>query len=560
MSIYYNLYIASTTTRQARSCNSAASLFFESFLNNNVPYGSINELVQFIHYVLTEARFYNDSDILDRDITIDECFYQLIYSCGFGFIPTEEEMEMIWNILCNVGQEDLNRLFYKNNLFNFIDNTKIRDLIIKFLCDLKTPYMDPNSVPIIPNPNKAEGEKDPENEEAKKDMEQIYDLMREYVYSKYVPIDLIDKMYYLIRSTNLYMDTDSTLLSLDGWYRYVLEFTRGIPMEIKTKVLDAVELAEGNVVESEEEYKVEYDFVSDDFIEVKRSIDPCVIIPQDGLRFSIVNLMSNIVSRLANDYIARYSRNCNVPEGANRLFLKNELFWDMLMLTDAKKHYAGRLRIQEGNLVPEDGKADLDIKGIDVFVKSSVAEETRNKLKRVLYEDILKADFVDQIKVIRDIAIIEKEIYSDIMSGSKKFYKPVKVKSQSSYEDPMRVQGIKAAYAYNNLREPGTEAFDLTIRNSMDIIKVEITPRNIDLIKESHPLVYEKALELFKVKAYATGIDSVAIPLNEPVPGWVIPFVRTEEIINDNVSGFPLESIGIYRGNSNNNETNIISF
>ena len=226
MSIYYNLYIASTTTRQARSCNSAASLFFESFLNNNVPYGSINELVQFIHYVLTEARFYNDSDILDRDITIDECFYQLIYSCGFGFIPTEEEMEMIWNILCNVGQEDLNRLFYKNNLFNFIDNTKIRDLIIKFLCDLKTPYMDPNSVPIIPNPNKAEGEKDPENEEAKKDMEQIYDLMREYVYSKYVPIDLIDKMYYLIRSTNLYMDTDSTLLSLDGWYRYVLESTR----------------------------------------------------------------------------------------------------------------------------------------------------------------------------------------------------------------------------------------------------------------------------------------------------------------------------------------------
>lgn len=197
---------------------------------------------------------------------------------------------------------------------------------------------------------------------------------------------------------------------------------------------------------------------------------------------------------------------------------------------------------------------------MEAFVKSSMAEETRTKLKKILYEDILKCEQIDQIKVIKDIAIMEKEIYDSIQNGDKKYFKPVKIKSQSAYEDPMRIQGIKAACVYNALHEDGTEALDLTVRNSVDVVKVEITPRNIDLIKDTHPLVYSKAMELFKTKEFSVGIDAVAIPINEPVPEWVKPFIRYAEIINDNVSKFPLESIGLYRGNANNNATNIISF
>ena len=197
---------------------------------------------------------------------------------------------------------------------------------------------------------------------------------------------------------------------------------------------------------------------------------------------------------------------------------------------------------------------------MEAFVKSSMAEETRTKLKKILYEDILKCEQIDQIKVIKDIAIMEKEIYNSIQNGDKKYFKPVKIKSQSAYEDPMRIQGIKAACVYNALHEEGTEALDLTVRNSVDVVKVEITPRNIDLIKDTHPLVYDKAMELFKTKEFSVGIDAVAIPINEPVPEWVKPFIRYAEIINDNVSKFPLESIGLYRGNANNNATNIISF
>ena len=197
---------------------------------------------------------------------------------------------------------------------------------------------------------------------------------------------------------------------------------------------------------------------------------------------------------------------------------------------------------------------------MEAFVKSSMSQETRDRLKKILYEDILKCEEIDQIKVIKDIAIIEKEIYESIQYGDKKFFKPVKVKSQSAYEEPMRIQGIIASYVYNALHEEGTEALDLTVRNSIDVVKVEMTPRNIDLIKDDFPDVYAKAQELFKIKGFAIGVDAVAIPINEPVPDWVKPFIRYAEIINDNVSKFPLESIGVYRGNANNNSTNIISF
>ena len=47
---------------------------------------------------------------------------------------------------------------------------------------------------------------------------------------------------------------------------------------------------------------------------------------------------------------------------------------------------------------------------------------------------------------------------------------------------------------------------------------------------------------------------------NEPIPGWILPFIEYWTIINDNVSGFPIEEICIKRGNSSNNSTNIINF
>lgn len=190
--IYFNLYTAVATTTQGRSCNSAAALFFETFLNNNVPMGSMNELVEFIHNILNEKRFYNSTDIITNHATIEETFFHLIKSTGFGWIPSEDEMFIIWEILCKLNQDDLDRLFYKNNLFNFVENIPIKQSILYMLQTLESPFMDPNSPP----------------DEIKVALKEFTDVLGEYVYYKYQIIDRLEKMDALTRSVSVTQDTD----------------------------------------------------------------------------------------------------------------------------------------------------------------------------------------------------------------------------------------------------------------------------------------------------------------------------------------------------------------
>ena len=507
--------------------------------------GSMNELMQFIHNVLTEEHNYDSSKIINIHASLEETFFQLISSTGFGWVPSDLEMNIVWEALSKLNQDQLDRLFYKNNLYHFIDNIEVKKAILYMLQTLETPFMDPNEPP----------------EEIKEALQEFCNIIYEYVYYKFQIIDRLEKMDSLIRSISVIQDTDSMIISMDGWYRYVRDMCIGIPMKIKKECTDAIEFIDSGDVKTEESKATvnEYSFIDDDIIEMDRLIDPFVITPQDGLRYSIINIIAYCIGKLVNDYMDRYCTNSHTDnERACLITMKNEFLFKRVLITDAKKHYASKMEVQEGNMVPEEKQ--LDVKGMDAFVKSSTNPEIQKRLKKVLYDDILNNEMIDPKQVLRDIAKIEKEIFDSINKGEKMFFKPAKVKSVSAYEAPMRIQGIVASYAYNALHEPGTEALDMSIRNSIDIAKVDINMKNVDRIRDTHPYVYEKAVELLHTKDFETGISAIAVPLNEPVPNWVLPFIEYDQIIRDNVSGFPIESIGLRRGAKTNNITNIIQF
>lgn len=544
--IYYNLHAAISTTYQSRSVLSAAALLIESFLANNVPFACLNEAVTFIHQVIKEDKIFNDYDWISHNPSVEETFFKIVSSCGFAWIPTEEEMIIIWDILSRLDQWELNRLYYKNNLFEFCNNPKVMGFILSMLQKLEAPFVDSNKIPS----------------EIADDMTVFKELIFEYVYHHHQIIDRLDKMDVLIRDVSIIQDTDSCIASFDGWYRYILNNTYNIPMRIKEIEYDPID-----ETISGETWVPEYDFLNDEVIDQVRVINPIVIIPHDGLRYSIISIMANALGDCINDFMYRYCCNSNshLPQDADlpnknakcMMFMKNEFLMKRALLTDAKKHYAAKLELQEGNVVPEE--ESLDVKGMEAFAKSTISDDTKTKLKKILYEDILNTPMIDQALVLRKIAIVENDIYKSIQNGEKLYYKPVKIRSASGYSDPMRIQGIKASIAYNELHEPDTEAIDLTIRNSVDIVKVEINKKNIGIIEEDFPGVYHRAITLMaNNKYYAAGIDAIAIPLNEIVPAWVLPFVRYAEIINDNVAKFPLESIGLNRGNDHNNSTNIL--
>ena len=228
-------------------------------------------------------------------------------------------------------------------------------------------------------------------------------------------------------------------------------------------------------------------------------------------------------------------------------------------MTQVKKNYASLQEIQEGNIVPYDKQ--LDIKGIASMAKSSIALSTRNALKEILLEDILRATKIDQFKIIKHIGVLEKKISNSIYAGSREFYKPVTIKSQNTYENPMRIQGIKASVVWNSIKpdDDGLAKINLEERNAVDIAKLNCNKITVEKIKDKYPEVYEKAIKLMAEPDFKGSITSIAIPLDVKVPDWVLELIDYNTIINDNISGFTFDSVGIKNLSKNNvNYTNII--
>lgn len=175
---------------QGRQANATAALFFEQFLANNVPFESLDELMVFIDNVRGETRYYNDYELGIRMIPLEECFFKLLYNCGFGWIPNYDEMEVLWKVLSQLNQEDLNRLYYKNNLYEFMDNLVATNAMLDILINLKEPFLDPNSPP----------------EEVSDKIKYLQDLLHEYVFYKHQINSKIAKMDALIRDVSIIQD------------------------------------------------------------------------------------------------------------------------------------------------------------------------------------------------------------------------------------------------------------------------------------------------------------------------------------------------------------------
>ena len=211
--LYYNLYVSPTITTVGRSLISAAGMFFEGFLGCNIKFRSLDDIITFIHNIEKEKpnRKFKDIDILDTDISVRECAYKLFTNCGFEFIymddetenkrtikgieyiPTPEDMDIILDILYDLDQETLNRLFYKNNLYTFMDNKYMENYIRYLLISLEAPMMDPNEAP----------------KEIKEDLDIFCDILKEYVYYEHQWIDKMERYRGMTRKVNALTDTDS---------------------------------------------------------------------------------------------------------------------------------------------------------------------------------------------------------------------------------------------------------------------------------------------------------------------------------------------------------------
>ena len=236
------------------------------------------------------------------------------------------------------------------------------------------------------------------------------------------------------------------------------------------------------------------------------------------------------------------------------IMMKNEFYMTRVLLEMVKKNYASLQQLQEGNYLG----GVLAVTGIESLVKSVVPQSTRDALNKILLEEILTAGDIDRVKIIKKMGILEQEIYSNIMSGSKNYYKPATIKSIDNYDNPLSVFGVRGMLLWNYVKDPESPAIDTKERNPVDIVKVLINKNSIEKLKGEFDYQYDRFSELLGLvecdsedclllnnKRKLKEFKSIAIPLNSAVPKWVEILVDYRSVIVDNLSGFPLEAVGI---------------
>lgn len=599
VSIIFDLNVAPTITSMGRSLISSAIMCFEMFLGNNVKFSSLNDVLVFIDNVRRERPKwqYDDYKILDQEgfVDVNEVFTKIMLNCGYKYIPTESDMDIVYDILKNCNQVELNRLFYKNNLYSFMDNSICRNLMISIFTNMDIPYVEPMKPPtkIVPQ------------------LTQLKDLLMEYVFYNYMIFDRMDRNKNMIKTISLVSDTDSSFVSLDSWYNYNAAYLKNYDSPIMHQSIDLYQLFEKEAKEddywwkdgetpewyncvdkrpvfnkipvdewgdpkdksvfnvfSEVEPDEDYDFFNEEIITTRAMINPLETIPQENLRFALINIMAYILSFVINEYMITFTKEAGSysDDKKCRIDMKNEFYIFKILLTLAKKHYASLQKLQEGNYL---GEGHLDVKGIDCLVKVGTSKATKDALKKVLLRDILGSEEIDQLQILKDIAIIEKKIYLDLESGKRNYYKPVTIKSINHYKDPLKIQGITASMVWNYVKGNGLPAIDLEERNAIDVVKVLITPATLEKIKVDFPEQYDRFMELvdptkqvhsdIPMKDYTGKITAIAIPRDIDTPEWVLRLIDYASIINDNISGFPVGSCGISQMDDKKvNYTNVI--
>lgn len=540
-SALYNLYVATGITRTGRALISHAITFFESFFTNNVKFHSINEAITFIDRVNSEASIYKSSTVLDSHIDVEDVFYKIMDTFDRSYFDDEKFnniMNIIWSILINLSQETLDKLFYKNNALQFCDNTYMKNCIINILSKLDDAFVDPNNPPDI----------------IKNDLDHMFDVLKEWCYMRYIVVDKIDRAATMKRDISIITDTDSTMPCFNGWYTFVLNDVLNEANKNKIKLMNLPDVEP--IMEEDRVYNFSTGEIETKMINVATSGNG------EPLRFSIINILSYIAGRLLREHFDLVAENYNTKSEFKEclIAMKNEFLFGRALLTGGKKNYASKQELQEGNLVPSSKM--LDVKGLPIN-KSTLKEKTRKELKDILFKKILNVKEVDQMDVIKSLARVEYDIRKSIESGEKEYYKPAQIKSYTNYDNPMRIQGIKGAIAYNALRDSGTEAIDLSIRNAVDIVKVTINNSTLLPLMETDKPLYEKIKKFLDENEsdYKGEITSISVPIDAEVPKWILKFVDYNDIINDNLKNFPLESIGITKFEKDKvNYTNIIRF
>ena len=479
----FNIACASATTCKGQALISTAFNAFEDFLTDSVKFTDMDECIDFIYNINSEkeSRTHIDSEWVE-----DKNKIELLSRLRDKFINQDDfDINIISKIIDNLSQEDINRIYYKSNLYEFINNSDRAQSILTYIISCKS-FMNPNK------PDK----------EYKDSLRDLRNAAMEYVHYNYQFNDRVLRLRTHKRKTVVAIDTDSNFINLGNWTDFVAE----------------------TIMHEKEENLDEQDV------------------------FKIVNIAINLMTEMINRTLIDFNRRCNVSDDAPGVTkMKNEFLYLKILFTEAKKHYQGIIRLREGNLIPNNIKKNFDIKGMEYMKKSIAGDNAREFTRDIIYNDILSCKgSPDLVHIYHRLHEFEESVAQSLDNDDYTFLKTANVKTMDAYAEPMSQGPYKAVFVWNYLFPDKT--IDLPGVAIMIPVKM-IKPKDFAHLSVTDPELFEKIMDLFtnNPNISRSGIKNIALPLNETLPKSLKPYVNITDIIAKNLSLlFPVtQGIGI---------------
>ena len=198
---FFNPLLGPSVTAQGRQLISSAILGFEGFLGDNIAYETFDELVTFMRYVVKEE--FNEEMTVEApyDITVELVEKRLFSKAEFEI--TDQQREYVSIILESLPETQLQKMYYKNNFFEFLEVDVIKEAIVENLVR--------DDFPNVSKPP----------EDLKEVLDELHAIIRYFVGYPYPYSRKTSKASKLIRRVVLVCDTDSNFLHVYPWLEYV---------------------------------------------------------------------------------------------------------------------------------------------------------------------------------------------------------------------------------------------------------------------------------------------------------------------------------------------------
>lgn len=498
-SAFFSLWSGPACTGAAQSVITTTETAFEGFFADNFLFLDMDDCLHWCKEIISQDYEIEDwvtpayaGDVFDR--------------LKDHFLPQKQwnryvDFEILAKYLKSLTQDELTKIYYKNNLTGFIGaNQKMIDLYESIFSGIDFPdyaeteddipkkvrdnyvkdknpvkkynsdidrmrFMDPNSVP----------------DSIKDKVKTMSQYMLKYVYDRQIQFDKIYRLKNFYRKTVVVVDTDSNMLNCGPW----MDFTS--------------------------KYVMKSDYGRTD----------------EENTFIAVNTAAFMLTEMVNDILLFYGERANIPEEyRSRYNMKNEFLFKRLVVASVKKRYVAEVVLREGKLTRK-----LDVKGMD-FIKAVSTDEFEDFCKKITRKYVVSDD-VNIPALQRELIKYRDYIRDGIASGKKDHLPNATVKDISAYKYPWREEAVRGAYIWNALY-PNNE---IESSSKVKIAKLTATSEaSISCLKDKYPDVYEVLInKVFHSNNDAiakNGLSVLAIPANANIPEWAIQFIDYETIIN----------------------------